>query len=106
MDDGKLFEIKKQSLNWDRRICDTKYQEALEKLERLNDKLEELEAKNCFCFPEEDYQVEQVKRLNERFIFCFNDIKSCLAKIDELEKERESLNLKLTQLKENTPVII
>ncbi len=103
MDDGKLFEIKKQSLNWDRHLCDTKYQEALEKLEKLNDKLEELKTRDCFCFGREDYQVNY---LNERFIFCFDDIKSCLAEIGELEKERESLNLKLTQLKENTPVII
>ncbi len=42
MDDGKLFEIKKQSLNWDRRICDTKYQEALEKLDMSAADLAEL----------------------------------------------------------------
>ncbi len=101
MDSEKLFEIKKQSLNWDRHLCDTEYQEALEKLGKLNDKLERLKTRDCFCFGREDYQVNYH---NERFIFCFNDIKSCLEKIDRLKKECDGLNLKLTQLKESTPV--
>ncbi len=94
MDDGKLFEIKKQSLNWDSHLCDTKYQEALEELEELSNEFEELKTRGFF--EEQEYQVSI---RNHR-------IKDCLARIDELEKERESLNLKLTQLKENTPVII
>ncbi len=103
MNSGELFEIKKQSLDWDRHICDTKYQAVLDKLEQLNDKLEELKTRDCFCFGKEDYQVNY---LNERFIFCFDDIRTCLEEVCELEKEREGLNLKLSQLKENTPVIV
>ncbi len=89
-----INKIKKQSLKWDIHLCETKHKKNLEELEEVINEFEELKTRGFF----ED-QEYQVSRCNQR-------IKDCLARIDELEKERESLNLKLTQLKENAPVII